>query len=70
MTNKYAGKCHACGKQVAAGSGELEKQGYLRREKWVVWCKACYNKSNNSGADDSQCGDRAYEDQCAAQCGF
>lgn len=71
MNNKYPGKCHACGKTVAAGTGELEfKSGYRRRGTWLVWCMDCYNKSDNSGEEDRCCGDRAYEDACACACGF
>lgn len=66
MGNKYPGKCHACGKAVGKLEGDLERVG----RKWVVWCKSCYNKSDNSGAEDRMRGDRAYEDACAAACGL
>ena len=66
MTNKYAGTCKECGTKVRAGSGELEKIG----QKWEVWCLECYNESDRSGAEDRQCGDRAYEDSYAQACGF
>ena len=66
MTNRYAGKCHACSKGIDKGEGILEKVG----RKWVIWCLACYNASDNSGEEDRCCGNRAYEDQCAAACGL
>ena len=70
MSNRYGGKCHACGKSVAAGAGELEKLGYSRRGGWRLWCMDCFNKSDNSGPEDRMCGDRAYEERCAEACGF
>ena len=70
MTNRYAGTCKACGKHVVANTGVLEKVGYGRRGSWVVWCLDCFNASDNSGEEDRQCGNRAYEDRCAERCGF
>ena len=66
MINKYAGTCHDCGQAIAKGDGILERIS----GKYVVWCKSCYNKSDNSGDEDRCCGNRAYEDQCAVACGF
>ncbi len=65
MTNKYAGKCGDCGARVSARAGELERIG----RGWVVRCQACFDKSDHSSAEDRECGDRAYEDRCAAQVG-
>lgn len=73
MSNKYAGKCHACGCEVQAGQGKLEYTGGYyrgRRIKYLLWCMACFNKSDCSGEEDRCCGNRAYEDQCARACGF
>ena len=66
MTNRYKGTCCDCGKLVGTEKGILEKSG----GRWIVRCVECYNKSDNSSAEDRCCGDRAYEDQCAAACGF
>ena len=66
MTNRYSGECHACQKHVEAGAGIVEKIG----RKWQVWCADCYNASDKSGDEDRCCGDRAYEDACAAACGM
>ena len=67
-SNRYHGRCHACGKAVPARAGILENVGGMR-PRWVVWCLACFNASDNSGPEDRCCGDRAYEDRCAAACG-
>lgn len=69
MSNKYNGTCHACGKTVPSGTGKVEKSGYGRHTKWLVWCLDCFNASDNSGEEDRCCGNRAYEDRCAAACG-
>lgn len=69
IKNRYAGTCHACGKTVESGAGCIEKSGYGRRAKWLVWCLACFDKSDNSGVEDRCCGNRAYEDACARACG-
>ena len=66
MTNKYAGKCHDCGRAVRSHEGVLERIG----RRWVVWCQACYDRSDNSSYEDRACGNRAYEDACARACGF
>lgn len=66
MTNRYPGPCHACGKHVPRGEGEVEKIG----RKWRLWCQPCYDASDNSGPDDRACGNRAYEDACARQVGY
>ena len=66
MTNKYAGKCWACGHPVATREGILERSG----SKWLVWCQACYDRSDNSSYEDRACGNRAYEDQCARECDY
>lgn len=63
--NKYPGKC-SCGKSVAAEEGFVERNG----RKWIVWCTVCFDKSDHSSHEDRACGDRAYEDRCAAQCGY
>ena len=65
-SNKYPGVCNACNKPVAAHAGILERSG----RRWLVWCPDCYNASDNSGEEDRCCGDRAYEDACAAACGM
>lgn len=66
MENRYKGICHACGEQVKAGEGKLERVG----RTWVVWCAACYDRSDNSSYEDRECGDRAYEDRCAEGAGY
>lgn len=66
MNNRYPGTCHACGAEVRAQAGTLERRG----RRWVVWCQPCYNRSDNSSAEDRQCGNRAYEDACARACGM
>ena len=66
MSNRYPGNCHACKKSVPAGTGKIERIG----RKWQVWCSDCYDKSDNSSSEDRACGDRAYEDRCAEQCGY
>lgn len=72
--NKYPGNCTGCGERVPAGDGVIERKpsySYGRmKSKWIVWCMACYNKSDNSGHEDRQCGNRAYEDECARKCGL
>ena len=71
MTNKYAGKCGACGADVAPSAGILEyAPAYRRRRRYILWCRACYDKSDKSGAEDRACGNRAYEDECARRCGL
>lgn len=75
MSNKYSGKCEACGKIVGVGQGNLEwvgkwHAGQRRKSPYKLWCMDCFNKSDNSGPEDRCCGDRAYEDQCARACGF
>lgn len=72
MTNRFPGKCHACGKHVEAGEGEVEQRpsGRGRHFKWVLWCMSCFNASDCSGPEDRACGNRAYEDACARACGF
>lgn len=60
----------ACGCAVSPGTGKVERSGYGRHTKWLVWCLDCYNRSDNSGDEDRCCGNRAYEDRCAEQCGF
>ncbi len=69
-TNRYEGTCNACHKPVPAHTGKIEPVGFGRRAKWRVWCLTCFDRSDNSGEEDRCCGDRAYEDQCAARCGF
>jgi len=66
MTNKYKGTCHACASIVPAHKGILERIG----RKWIVWCESCYNDSDNSSYEDRECGNRAYEDQCARACEY
>jgi len=66
QANRYPGTCGACGRSVDAGKGIIERHG----RRWLVWCETCYNASDHSGAEDRACGDRAYEDQCAARCGL
>ena len=76
MVNHYAGKCHACGCQVLAGDGVIErKEGYFKRSHrgafhWLLWCMPCFNASDVSGSEDCQCGPLAYEDRCARACGM
>ena len=70
MSNKYNGTCHACKASVPAGTGHVEVSGYGRYRKTLVWCKACFDKSDNSSDEDRCCGNRAYEDRCAEACGF
>jgi hypothetical protein len=55
---------------VAAGQGYIEFIGYSRRGKYQLWCRDCFDRSDNSGVEDRCCGDRAYEDTCAAACGY
>lgn len=62
MKNKYKGKCKGCGREVLPYGGTVEKVGRV----WVVWCVGCYDKSDHSSQEDRECGDRAYEDSCAA----
>jgi hypothetical protein len=69
MVNKYSGPCHACGKQVEAGKGIVERVRVSgRRSRYILWCEDCYNASDHSGQEDRCCGDRAYEDCCARAC--
>lgn len=76
VVNRYSGKCHACGCQVLAGDGVVErKEGYFKRSRrgsggWILWCKSCFDASDLSGVVDRECGLRAYEDQCARACGM
>ena len=74
MTNRYRGQCGVCGATVAAGQGILEARktfGHRRSGKrWALYCLPCYNKSDSSGVEDRECGDRAYEDSCARACGM
>ena len=66
MQNKYAGKCEHCSCEVAARQGTLERNG----RRWTLLCGPCFDKSDNSSYEDRECGNRAYEDQCAERCGF
>jgi hypothetical protein len=70
MKNKFKGYCCGCRKTVEPFQGLLESQRSGRRNIWVVWCPECYDKSDHSSHEDRQCGDRAYEDQCAKACGL
>lgn len=65
--NRNPGTCHVCKKPVGMYQGVVEPPA-LGRGRWLVWCMACYNTSDNSGSEDRCCGDRAYEDQCARAC--
>ncbi len=69
MSNRFAGTCNGCGKPVAAGAGKLERSGYGRHAKWLVWHPACFDASDNASDEDRCCGNRAYEDRCAAAVG-
>ena len=66
MSNRYTGKCEDCGTRVSARQGVLERAGC----NWVVRCQPCFDKGDHSSFEDRECGDRAYEDRCAAQCGY
>lgn len=66
--NRFSGRCHACGQYVRPREGVLENVGG-HRPVWRVWCLECFNRSDNSGPEDRCCGDRAYEDRCAAAVG-
>ena len=74
MANKYPGQCHCCKQTVPAGTGILESTGGYyrghRSARWLLWCMSCFNRSDNSSDEDRACGNRAYEDRCAAACGF
>lgn len=70
LANKYPGTCIACQCHVAPGAGKIERAGYGRRSRWLVWCGPCFDRSDNSGAEDRECGNRAYEDRCAEACGL
>jgi len=69
-TNRYAGTCNACKARVEEGVGVIEWKAGYPRGHYIVWCKACYDRSDCSGDEDRCCGNRAYEDQCARACGF
>jgi hypothetical protein len=73
--NKFSGICECCGVSVAPEQGKLEyvgryHAGQRRKSPYKLWCVSCYNRSDNSSEEDRCCGDRAYENQCAAQCDF
>lgn len=68
--NRYAGHCDCCKQPVAAFAGKIEKVGIGRHSKWRIWCLTCFDRSDNSGAEDRACGDRAYEESCSAACGL
>ena len=70
VSNRYPGRCHACGRHVAEFEGIAEKKAGGRRAGWLLWCEPCYNHSDNSGPEDRACGDRAYEDRCAEAVGM
>lgn len=59
--NRYEGMCVDCGHEVRPYRGVIEKVG----GKWITRCHPCYDASDNSGQEDRECGDRAYEDRCA-----
>lgn len=46
--NRYAGKCHCCGCNVAAGQGTLYQRAEMTRRgvatKWAVLCIPCAEK--------------------------
>ena len=63
--NRYEGQCHDCGDEVRPYRGTIEKVG----GKWIVRCPSCYDLSDNSGMEDRECGDRAYEARCAEMIG-
>ena len=65
MVNRYDGYCNDCGKSVRAGEGHIERSG----KKWIIWCNDCFDGSDNSSDEDRCCGNRAYEDRCAAAVG-
>ena len=70
VANRYGARCGACGANVPTGKGILESVPGGRRRRWIVWCSSCYDKSDNSGAEDRACGDRAYEDECARRVNY
>lgn len=63
--NRFSSRCQACGKKVRSYEGKVEWNG----RKWVVWCMACFDQSDNSSYEDRVCGNRAWEEQCAERCG-
>ena len=69
MRNRFPGRCHECGRHVPEFEGLIERKAGGRRAGGLVWCEPCYNRSDNSGPEDRECGDRAYEDRCAAAVG-
>jgi len=75
QTNRYAGKCEACGRTVQAEEGNLEyvgkySGGRRRKSAYKLWCTNCFDASDNSSEEDRCCGNRAYEDRCAEACGY
>ena len=71
VSNRFPGRCHACGCQVKEFEGYAERKAGVRTKRggWLLWCMGCFNESDNSGPEDRACGDRAYEDRCAEAVG-
>lgn len=73
-TNRFKGTCVGCNCNVTPGAGILEYRSVYSRGRMVdriqVFCTPCFDKSDNSSAEDRQCGNRAYEDKCAEACGM
>lgn len=63
--NRYEGSCVDCGREVRPYKGVIEKVG----GKWITRCQPCYDASDNSGVEDRECGDRAYEDRYSTMFG-
>lgn len=59
MTNKYAGKCVACGQVVAAGEGEIQSV-VGQNKRWVVrHLAACPPQADDDDDDDDDGDDGA-----------
>ena len=73
--NLYPANCSGCTKRVHTGAGFVQWQHTGRGRRgghFNVYCKPCFEakEADNSGVEDRQCGDLAYEDACARACGL
>lgn len=61
MTNRYPGRCEACGGHVARNAGTLHKQG----RRWTVRHLAC---KDGAGVSTIVIGDREYTQNRRGRC--
>ena len=71
MTAKYNGKCACCGVAIRKGETIIYDRS---KGAFHPSCspdeRSEFNRRDNSSFEDRACGNQAYEDACAAACGY